>query len=133
MDAEVWYTITPPFGHAYLANLTLGQAAAYAFNPPPGIAFQGDSAEWIVERPGINSGLANLTNYVADQFNADYAYNTISDFLPGASPANTTTYAITMACPPWTPDSACPSPTVISTPSLSGAWTLWFYASGPAL
>lgn len=64
MQAEVWYTTTPPFGHAYLANLTLGQAAAYAFDPPPGIAFQGDSAEWVLERPGLETGLANLTNYV---------------------------------------------------------------------
>ncbi len=133
MAVEVWYTATPPFGHAYLANLTVGQAAAYAFNPPPGISFQGDSAEWIVERPSIGNNLANLANYVADQFNAANAYNTVSYFLPGASPTNTTTYAITMACPPWTPGSACSSATVISTPFLYGPWTLWFYDSGPAL
>ncbi len=132
MAAEVWYTSTPPFGHAYLANLTLGQAASYAFNPPPGIIFQGDSAEWVEERPAIGNGLANLTNYVADQFNAVYANNTISGFLPGASPAGTSSYAITMACPPWTPGSSCPSSTAISTPYLYGLWTLWFYSSGPA-
>ena len=132
MEAEVWYTTTPPFGHAYLANLTLGQAAAYAFDPPPGVTFQGDSAEWVLERPGLDTGLANLTNYVADQYNAAYASNTTSNFLPGTSPANTTTYAITMACPPWVPGSSCASPTPLSTPFLYGGWTLWFYDSGPA-
>ena len=65
MGAEVWYTTAAPYGNAYLVNYTLQQAATYAFNPPSGTTYVGNSAEWIVERPGVNGGLANLTNYVA--------------------------------------------------------------------
>ena len=133
MSAEVWYTTSAPFGHAYLVNYTLNQAQSYAFNPPSGTIFQGNSAEWVEERPGISSGLADLTNYVADPFNITYAYNQTSFFYPGSSPAGTTIYAIRMTCPPWTPSSACSSTTTISTPHLYGLDTLWFYDSGPAL
>jgi hypothetical protein len=136
MISEVWLTLTPPYGHAYLVNYTLQQAQVYAFNPPGGATYLGDSAEWIEERPTVNVngnvGLANLTNYVADQFNFAYAANSSNYFFPGASPAGTTTLAINMACPPWTPGSSCPSAAVISTPSLYGFFTLWFY-DAPAL
>jgi hypothetical protein len=132
MIATVWFTTTPPFGHAYLANYTLYQAAVYAFNPPAGTTFAGDSVEWVVERPSVDSSLANLTNYVADPFNFASAINSNSFFSPGSSPAGTTTYAFTMSCPPWNPSSSCPSTTAISTPSLYGYGTLWFYDSGPA-
>ncbi|HJU11699.1 MAG TPA: G1 family glutamic endopeptidase [Candidatus Binataceae bacterium] len=132
MLAEVWYTTTYPYGHAYLANYTLQQAQVYSFDPPPGVYFQGDSAEWILERPGLGSTLTNLTNYVGSPFNYDYAFNNINYFYPGSSPAGTTTYAITMTCPPWSPSSACPSTQAISTPYLYGLWTFWFYDSGPA-
>jgi Peptidase A4 family len=133
MSSEVWYTTTPPFGHVYIVNFTLQQGQVYAFNPPSGTTFAGDSAEWIEERPGISTGLANLTNYAADQFNVDYAYNTLNYFYPRTSPAGTTTYAISMSCPPWTPSSSCPSTTVISVPERYGSWALWFYDSPPAL
>jgi len=133
MSSEVWFTTSPPFGHAFLANYTLQQGGVYAFNPPAGWGFTGDSAEWVVERPSVNGALANLTNYAADQFNVDYAYNVSSVFVPGASPTGTTTYAISMACPPWTPSSSCPSTAAISTPSLYPPWALWFYDSPPAL
>jgi len=133
MVSSVWYTTTPPFGHAYLINYTLYQAQAYAFNPPPSTTFAGNSAEWIEERPTLSNGLANLANYLADQFNFSYASNSGNYFTPGASPAGTTTYALSMTCPPWTPGSSCPSTTVISTPYLYGGVTSWFYDSGPAL
>jgi hypothetical protein len=132
MGSEVWYTTSSPHGHAYLVNYTLNQAQTYAFNPPSGTTFVGNSAEWIEERPGVNGGLADLTNYVADPFNVDYAGNTVSYFYPGSSPAGTTIYAIRMTCPPWNPSSACSSTKIISTPDLYGLYTLWFYDSVPA-
>jgi hypothetical protein len=132
MSAEVWYTTSAPYGHAYLVNYTLQQAQSYAFNPPSGTIFKGNSAEWVEERPGISGGLADLTNYVADPFNVTYAYNRTSFFYPGSSPAGTTTYAIRMTCPPWTPSASCSSTTTISTPHLYGLDTLWFYDSVPA-
>jgi len=133
MGAEVWYTTTSPFGHAFIVNYTLNQSEPYAFNPPPGTTFVGNSAEWVEERPAVGSGLADLTNYVADQFNNDAANVGSKYFYPGLSPAGIRKYAITMVCPPWTPSSSCPSTTKLSIPHLYGRYTLWFYDSGPAL
>jgi hypothetical protein len=131
MEAEVWYTTASPSGHATIDNYTLNQSATYAFTPPPGTTYVGNSAEWIEERPGISGGLADLTNYVADPFNFDYASNTKGKFYPNRSPGGTKRYAISMICPPWS-TSACSSTTKISIPQLSGLGTLWFYDSGPA-
>lgn len=131
MGSEVWYTTASPNGHATIVNYTLNQAATYAFTIPPGTTFVGNSAEWIEERPGISGGLADLTNYVADGFNFNYATNTKSKFYPGKSPGGTKRYAITMVCPPWS-TSACSSTTKISLPFLSGLDTVWLYDSGPA-
>lgn len=133
ISLEVWFTTTPPFGHAALANYTLQQGQVYAFNPLAGTAFAGDSAEWIVERPFIEGlGLSDLTNYAAAQFNNDYAFNSSSYFVPGTSPGGTS-YAISMVCPPWIPSASCPTTTVLSTPYLYSPWALWFYDSPPAL
>ena len=51
MASDVWYTTSSPHGHAYLVNWTLQQAQTYAFNPPSGTTFVGNSAEWVLERP----------------------------------------------------------------------------------
>jgi hypothetical protein len=137
MFSEVWYTNTPPFGHAYLANITLQQSAAYAFNPPSGVIFNGDSVEWILERPTIKGRLTDLTNYVADQYNTEEAYDTANLYTPSSSPHDTTTLAITMTCPPWTPDGSCPSTLgfslPMSTPTLYDPWAVWFNATYPVL
>ena len=135
MVGEVWYTTSSPFGHVYLANYTLYTAASYAFNPPAGTTFVGNSAEWVMERPGLGGNvLANLTNYngLADSYNVNYAYNGTNYFYPGSVPAGSTDYAITMTCPPWSPSSSCTSTTTLSTPALYGPYTLWFYDGGPA-
>ena len=131
MASEVWYTTSSPHGHADLVNFTLQQSQTYAFNPPPGTTFVGNSAEWILERPSLGIILSDLTNYVADQVNFAHAYNGISDFYPGSSPAGTTTYATSMTCPPWL-SSSCPSKAIISKPDLYGLYTLWFYDFPPA-
>jgi len=132
MLGEVWYTTTTPNGHAYLYNYTTQQSASIGFNQPssPSANYVGNSVEWVVERP--NGGAPNLTNYVADQFNWTYAYDGTSYFYPGSSPAGTTTYNISMTCPPWTPSSSCTSTTDISTVDLFGIDTLWFYDWSPA-
>jgi len=135
---EVWYTTASPNGNAYIANFTLNQSDTYAFSVPSGTTYDGNSAEWVVERPGIGGpGFADLTNYVADQFNIDYATNVKSKFYPGKSSGGTKRYAITMVCDgttagSWTPGSACLSTTAISIPDLYGVSTPWFYDAGPA-
>lgn len=128
---EVWYTTSAPYGHAYWVNYSTQVSTTLAFNPPGGTTYVGNSAEWIEERPGVNGGLANLTNYVGNPFTLDYAYNG-QYYYPGSSPAGTTTYNITMVCPPWNPSSSCTNTTNISKVELSGLYALWFYDEGPA-
>ncbi|MFZ0888076.1 MAG: G1 family glutamic endopeptidase [Candidatus Binataceae bacterium] len=133
---EVWYTTAAPLGHAYIVNYGTNPAESVniGFNPPKGTTLNGNSVEWIVERPGISGGLATLTNYSAVPFNLAHARKgTTSNFYyPGSSPAGTTIYDSTMVCPPWTPSSSCTSPTAISYVDLYGAESLWFYPEGPA-
>jgi len=134
MAGEVWFTTGAPHGHAYLINYTTGQSASVAFNQPStsysGAIYQGNSLEWVVERP--NGGAPNLTNYVGDGFNVSYGYDGSAYFYPGSSPSGFTTYDITMTCPAWIPSSACTSTTPISEADLFGLYTLWFYSRGPA-
>ena len=132
MGCEVWYTTTAPYGHAFIVNYTNQHSVSIAFYPPQGTVYQGNSVEWVEERPGVSGGLANLTNYVADPFNVDYAYAGGRTFLAGVSPGGTTVYSIAMTCPPWAPSSNCKSTTTISTPYLYGSDTLWFYNSAPS-
>jgi hypothetical protein len=90
MGGEVWYTTSAPFGHAYIVDYTNQHAISVAFNPPAGTTYQGNSVEWVEERPGINGGhLANLTNYVADQFNIAYAYAGGQYYEPVYGPGTT--------------------------------------------
>ena len=52
MFVRVWST-TSTAGHAYLVNLNTNTAVTVAFSAPPGTNLVGNSAEWIVERPGL--------------------------------------------------------------------------------
>ena len=72
MWVYVWST-TATAGHAYLLNFNTNTAVTIAFSAPPGTSSIGDSAEWIVERPGLVSGLATLTNYISDYFSGSSA------------------------------------------------------------
>ncbi len=117
MGVEVWYTTATPSGHAYLINYSTNTSVSVAFSPPSGTTFIGNSAEWIVEAPTVNGGLAALTNYVADPFNADYVHSNNVYYYPGSSPAGTTIYSITM--------NAGSKP--LSVVHLYGNDTLWFY------
>jgi hypothetical protein len=55
-------------GTAFVENWTTGQYASINFSAPAGTQLVGNSAEWVVERPGINGGLATLTNYISEVF-----------------------------------------------------------------
>jgi hypothetical protein len=70
---EVWHT-SPTKGLAYLVNFNTNQAVEVGFAPPSGTTLIGNSAEWITERPGVNGGLATLTNYIADIYWNAVAY-----------------------------------------------------------
>src|ERR1019366_10803445 len=61
-------------GHAYLVNLSAKKAVTINFTAPSGTKLVGNSAEWITERPGVNGGLATLTNYIGDPYWDAYAY-----------------------------------------------------------
>jgi hypothetical protein len=74
---EVWSTSTTQ-GYAYLVNENANEAVEIGFTAPSGTKLVGNSAEWIVERPGINGSLATMANYVFDAFWDSYAV-TFSD------------------------------------------------------
>jgi hypothetical protein len=71
---EVWSTSSTA-GHAYLVNYNTNQYVIINFSAPPGTQLVGNSAEWVVERPGVGGGLATLANYISDYFSDAYAYN----------------------------------------------------------
>jgi len=125
---QVWNT-SPTTANTYIVNYTTQQSASLAFSAPAGTVLQGDSVEWIVERPAICSSsctLANLTNYVAEPLTKNYAWNFNSSnpqyYYPGANPTGTS-YNITMVDNSNNP---------ISSPSLVGTMDLWFYDEGSA-
>jgi hypothetical protein len=128
MFVEVWNT-SATVGNAYLVNFTTQQAVSFTFSAPSGTKLVGNSAEWVVERPGISGGLAPLTNYVACPFDACYAFGSVNGgtynraYYPGINLAGTTVYAASML------DNAGK---VISVPSLVGTADLWFRDNGSA-
>jgi hypothetical protein len=92
MFVEVWNT-SATNGYAYLYNISTGQTAEYNLTPPSGTTLVGNSAEWIVERPGVGGGLATLANYGLDYMSGAAAYNFKSaEFIPGS----TTSFLINM-------------------------------------
>jgi hypothetical protein len=124
MRVSVWNT-SPTTGNATLVNYTANMAVSLAFTAPRGTTLQGNSVEWVVERPSVNGGLATLTNYVGDPFTFCYAFNTIghpSYYYPGQNPTGTE-YSLTMV------DN---NNKAISFAELQGFWDLWFYDTGSA-
>jgi hypothetical protein len=128
MFVEVWNT-NATVGNAYLFNITRQQSVALTFKAPSGTNLVGNSAEWVVERPGIGGSLARLTNYVACPFDACYAFGSVGGemynkmYFPGINSAGLTVYAISMH------DNAGG---VISIPNLVGPADLWFRDAGSA-
>jgi hypothetical protein len=128
MFVEVWNT-SATVGNAYLLNVTAQQAVSFTFDAPSGTHLVGNSAEWVMERPGINNSLATLTNYVACPFNACHVIGSVNGgkynraYYPGISLAGTAVYAFSML------DNAGK---VISTPGLVGPFDIWFRDTGSA-
>jgi hypothetical protein len=128
MFVEVWNT-GQTVGNAYLLNLTTQQSVSFTFDAPSGTKLVGNSAEWVVERPGISGGLAPLTNYVACPFDSCYAIGSVNGgaynrtYYPGINLAGLTVYDISML------DN---TGGVISIPGLVGAADLWFRDTGSA-
>ena len=95
---EVW-NVSSTVGYAYFYNSTQ-QVAEYQLTAPGGTTLQGNSIEWIVERPGVGGGLATLTNYtdVSWPYNIawNYAANPPHYYFPGADPSPNTLELIVM-------------------------------------
>jgi hypothetical protein len=115
----VWSTSSTQ-GNAYLANFNTNQYVFVSFSAPAGTHLVGNSAEWVVERPGIGGGLATLTNYISDMFADGYAWTVAgTPYDPGSSGAIQVTMADNYGNP-------------ISYPSLLGPSGIWFQDEGSA-
>jgi hypothetical protein len=124
MYVEVWST-SATAGEAYVVNYSTNQSTSIGFSAPAGTTLVGNSAEWIVERPGVNGGLATLTNYVQDFFEDATAANFKSAAgYPGKPGKNVTSTQVVMQ------DN---NGTNISYPNLLGTSGLWFYDAESAL
>ena len=138
---QVWYTTTSPYGHASLSDYRTGAGASIGFNPPSGTTYEGNSAEWIVERPSVNGSLTDLANYGGMQILSPFArIGTTSFYSPSSPPSGATEYGVSMTCPPWNPSSACTTTTTISNPD-NGFYavvpgtnndSLYFFTQSPA-
>jgi len=134
---EVWYATAAPNGHAFFENFTTGKSLSVGFNQPSGTAtYDGNSVEWIAERPGLitSSGttLENLANYVGQPSDVDYAFDGTNYYYPSSAPSGDPIYDITMTCPPWNPSSSCSATTDLSWPYIPGGWAMWTFDEGPA-
>jgi len=96
---EVWNTSSTK-GDAYFYNLSTEKTATYALTAPSKTTLMGDSVEWIVERPGVNGGLATLTNYVDVAWPYGFAWNWTAKsqtyYYQGRNPAAGTLEVLTM-------------------------------------
>ncbi|HEX3437638.1 MAG TPA: G1 family glutamic endopeptidase [Pseudacidobacterium sp.] len=116
---EVWSTSSTA-GHAYLVNYNTDQYVTINFSAPSGTHLVGNSAEWVVERPGVGGGLATLSNYISDYFSDSYAYNfNYNAFDPGSA----SSFPVTML------DN---NGYAISYPTLLGSNAIWMQDEGSA-
>jgi hypothetical protein len=138
VEVQVWYTTTSPYGHAYWADYRTGASASVAFNPPSGTTYEGNSAEWIVERPTVSGSPSDLANYGSMTMVATYArIGTATFYSPSSAPSGATSLNVSMTCPPWNPSSSCTTTTTISASTLfvlpgSIEDVLYFYDLSPA-
>lgn len=116
---EVW-NVSATQGYAYFVNYTTNQTVEIGFTAPSNARFIGNSAEWVVERPGVNGGLATLTNYISDYFSSCYAYTfAYSQYTPGSASAIQVTMVDNNGA-------------AISYPTLLGTNAIWFQDEGSA-
>jgi hypothetical protein len=96
---EVW-NVSSTVGYAYFYNYSTQQAAEYQLTAPGGTTLQGNSIEWIVERPGVGGGLATLTNYIDVSWPYNVAWNYAASpqhyYYPGVDPNPRTLELIAM-------------------------------------
>jgi hypothetical protein len=85
MFIEVWNT-SATVGYAFVENITTGSWQEYKMSPPRGTKLVGNSAEWVVEAPGVGGSQSSLADYHYDVFWGAGAYNFAgTEFLPGSS------------------------------------------------
>jgi hypothetical protein len=116
---EVWNTSSTA-GHAYLVNYNTNQSVTVNFSAPSGTQLVGNSAEWVVERPGINGSLATLSNYITDYFSDSYAYNF---GYSAVDPGSASSFPVTMLDNSGNP---------ISYPTILGTNAIWLQDEGSA-
>ncbi|WP_158304369.1 G1 family glutamic endopeptidase [Beijerinckia indica] len=96
---ELWNT-SATNGYAYIYNYSTRETATYQLTPPSGVSLQGNSVEWIVERPGVGDGLATLTNYINVSWPHgiawDYAARSPTYYWQGGTPASGSLVVLTM-------------------------------------
>ncbi len=96
---EVW-NVSTTVGYVYFHDYSSNVTAEYKLTAPSGTTLQGNSVEWIVERPGVNGSLATLANYIAAPLTHgiawDYTNSTKTYYYPNLSPTVGTLYYITM-------------------------------------
>jgi hypothetical protein len=136
IHAYLYYYSSSPYGRALLVNEVAQQYVSVGFNPPSGTTYEGNSAEWIMERPTVNGSLADLPNYGSIFFSGADAVVDAVYYYPSSVPAGTI-YAVTMTCNPWVPASACVEfldeyPTISIPDPVIGQDTFEVYAHGPA-
>ncbi len=119
MFVEVWPS-SPTAGYAFLQNFTTNQYVSVFFTAPGGTELVGNSAEWVVERPGINGGQSTLMNYVSDYLSDCYAWTANdAEFTPGSASSTLLTMTDNKGLP-------------ISYPTLLGTTALWLQDEGSA-
>lgn len=96
---QVW-NVSPTVGYAYFYNYSTQETNQYQLTAPSGTTLQGNSLEWIVERPTVGGSLAYLTNYIDVSWPYNIAWNyaaiTPTYYYPGADPAPYTLELLTM-------------------------------------
>ena len=74
MFVQVW-NVSPTVGYAYFYNYSTQETNTYQLTAPSGTTLQGNSIEWVVERPGVGGSLARLTNYIDVSWPYNIAWN----------------------------------------------------------
>jgi len=126
MFVEVW-SVSTTSGYVYFKDFSTNVVAEYHLTAPSGTTLKGNSVEWIVERPGVNGGLATLTNYIDSAWSRGIAWNYTASpptyYYMGQNPAVGTLEEITMV------DNGGSG---ISSATIENADFLWFQDFGSA-
>jgi hypothetical protein len=93
---EIWNT-NPVQGGVYMVDYNANQAVTLGFGPPPGYGLIGNSAEWIVEAPGlVGGGGTTLANYSQEFLANAFAGNFVSQIYQPGAPAGLAEVPIVM-------------------------------------